>query len=110
MRIDEDMQNVAWLLTREIVTAEEMASIMPYICSSDGAVQRMQIVGFRDSGGRGLRMEVVMDVSEQPPKILALRDMESLGRGYPLELLGVGIESNGVAGFSPAAPSDESTY
>lgn len=77
-----------WLLTDGIVTLEEMKQMMPYVCGA-GSIYRAQIIGYFDAGGPSARIEVVLDATNQPPSVVFWRDMTNLGRGYPLETLGI---------------------
>ena len=77
-----------WLLTDGIVTLDEMKEMMPYVCSA-GSIYRAQIIGYFDAGGPAARIEVVLDATNQPPSVVFWRDMTNLGRGYPLETLGI---------------------
>jgi DNA uptake protein ComE-like DNA-binding protein len=78
-----------WLLTEGLVTLEEMRMLMPFVCAG-GDVYRAQVIGYYDDGRSAARLEVVLDATQQPPRILLWRDISHLGRGYALETLGVG--------------------
>ena len=77
-----------WILAEGIVTLEEMKQMMPYVCGG-GSIYRAQIIGYFDAGGPSARIEVVLDATNQPPSVVFWRDMTNLGRGYPLETLGI---------------------
>jgi len=77
-----------WLLTQGLVTLEEMRALMPFICAG-GDAYRAQVIGYYDEGGAASRLEVVLDATQQPPRVLLWRDISHLGRGYALETLGV---------------------
>jgi hypothetical protein len=79
-----------WLLTEGVVTLAEMKQLSPFICAG-GDVYRAQVVGYFDNGGPSCRVEVVLDATIQPPRLLLWRDISHLGRGYALETLGVGL-------------------
>ena len=87
---DPDQQHETWLLTRGIVTLEEMRSLMPFVCGG-GDVYRTQVVGYFEDGRASARIEVVLDATQLPPRLLLWRDISHLGRGYPLEMLGVSL-------------------
>ena len=70
------------------VDLETMKSLEPYICGS-GNVFRAQVVGYFDQEGPDARIEAIIDASTLPPRIVFWRDLTHLGRGYPLESLGV---------------------
>jgi hypothetical protein len=47
-----------------------------------GDVFRAQVVGHFDAGGPVCRLEAIIDATQQPPKLLQLRDLTDLGRGF----------------------------
>ena len=77
-----------WLMQEAIATLEEMKALMPYV-TSGGSVFRGQIVGYFDQQGPAARVEFVMDATTAAPRLLFYREMSHLGRGYPLETLGI---------------------
>ena len=81
-------QHETWLLTSGIVTLDEMKLLRPFVCAG-GDVFRAQIVGYYEDGTAASRAEVIFDATGAVPRIVSLRDISHLGRGYPLELLGV---------------------
>lgn len=87
---DPSRQHETWLLTDGIVTLDEMRSLMPMVCAR-GDVYRMQVVGYYDEGNASARLEVILDATELPPRVLLWRDISHLGRGYPLETLGAAL-------------------
>jgi hypothetical protein len=76
------------LYSKGIVTLPEMKQLFPYVCAK-GSAYRAQVIGYFDKGGPAARIEVVIDASSSPPRMVFWRDMTHLGRGYPLETLGV---------------------
>ena len=52
-------------------------------------VYRAQVIGYYDDGRAASRLEVVLDATQQPARVLLWRDISHLGRGYALETLGV---------------------
>jgi hypothetical protein len=80
-----------WIVTEGIVTLDQMRTLMPFLCAG-GDVYRVQIVGYYDEGGPPARIEAVVDAatSAATPTVLFWRDLSHLGRGYPLETLGIG--------------------
>ena len=90
IEFDEEFQNETWLLSRAILTLEEMREMMPYM-TARGDVFRSQIVGYFDEGEIAARSEVIFDATSTAPRILFWRDISHLGRGYPTELLGVDL-------------------
>ncbi|MBM4093500.1 MAG: hypothetical protein FJ276_29435 [Planctomycetes bacterium] len=87
------LQHETWILTAGIVTLEEMKQLLPFVCAG-GDVYRAQIVGYYEDGGAASRAEVVFDATGSVPRIVSFRDISHLGRGYPLELLGVQLINN----------------
>ena len=86
--VDENLRHETWLLTRLIVSLDEMKLLQPFITAS-GDVYRAQVVGYFDEGAISSRAEVVIDASELMPRILFWRDISHLGRGFGLETLGI---------------------
>lgn len=86
--VDENLRHETWLLTRLIVTLDEMKLLQPFI-TAGGDVYRAQVVGYFDEGAISSRAEVVIDASELMPRILFWRDISHLGRGFGLETLGI---------------------
>lgn len=72
-----------WLLVDGIVDLETMRQLDPYI-TGGGEVLSAQVIGYFQSSGISSRLEVVMDITESPPKILSITDLTELGPGYPL--------------------------
>jgi len=85
---DDEYRHETWLLTQGIVKLDVMKKLMPYVCAG-GSVYRGQVIGYYDKGGPAARIEVVLDATTKPPRIVFWRDLTHLGRGYPLETLGV---------------------
>lgn len=80
-----------WLLTQGIVTLEQMKTLSPFVCGG-GDVYRAQVVGYFEDGSAFSRQEVVLDATQPQPKVMLWRDLTELGRGHPLEVLGLGLE------------------
>ena len=70
-----------WLYTENLVDLPGMIALDPYITSS-GHVYRVQVLGFYDVGGPVTRLEAMIDATKLPPRIIAQRDLNELGRGY----------------------------
>ena len=87
---DPGQKHETWLLTSGIVTLEEMRALIPFVCGG-GDVYRTQVVGYFEDGRASARVEVVLDATQLPPRVLLWRDISHLGRGYPLEMLGVSL-------------------
>jgi hypothetical protein len=78
----------AWLVVEGICSASTMAGLDPYL-TSRGDVYRVQSVGYFDEGGPVVRLEAVIDAAVLPARILNLRDLSELGRGFTTQQLGV---------------------
>lgn len=83
-----DRKHETWLYGEGIVTLEEMKALMPFV-TGGGSVYRGQFVGYCDGGGPSARIEAVLDATVRPARVLFWRDISHLGRGYPLETLGI---------------------
>jgi hypothetical protein len=81
-------RHATWLLVEGVVGLEEMKRLLPRLCGA-GSVYRAQVVGYFDRAGPAIRLEILLDTSVQPPKLLRVRDLTPLGRGYPPEVLGI---------------------
>jgi type II secretory pathway component PulK len=79
----------AWLVGEGLLTSSStMAQLDPYI-TAHGAVYRVQSIGYFDEGGPFVRLEAVIDGSIDPPRILNMRDLTELGRGFTRQQLGI---------------------
>ena len=86
--VQKNRRHETWIMAGSIVTLDEMRTLTPLICGG-GDVFRAQIVGYFEDGTAASRLEVIFDATYQLPRILSWRKMTHLGRGYPLDLLGV---------------------
>jgi hypothetical protein len=75
-----------WLVTQGIIDLPTLVKLDRYI-TARGSVARAQVVGFFQEGGGYTRLEVVIDASKPPAKIVSIRDLTDLGRGYSTQLL-----------------------
>lgn len=87
--------NTGWLLTQGIVDLPTMSKLDKYL-TTKGTVFRAQVVGYFQQGGGFTRLEAVIDATKKPAKVLTVRDLTALGRGYPADLL-TGTTANGNA-------------
>jgi DNA uptake protein ComE-like DNA-binding protein len=78
----------AWLVVEGLCSANTMQNLDPYL-TARGDVYRVQSVGFFDEGGPVVRLEAVIDAAVTPARILNLRDLTELGRGFTPQQLGV---------------------
>ena len=81
----------AWILAEGLVDLETLRTLGPYI-TTGGDVYRFSTVGHFDEGGPTTRMEAMIDGTEYPPKIMFVRDLTKLGRGYHPTMLNPDIE------------------
>ena len=88
---DPNLKFESWLLTTGIVTLDQMKSLMPFV-TAGGDVFQAQVVGYFEDGGAASRTEAVFDTTGKIPRVVFWRDISHLGRGYPLELLGVQLD------------------
>ncbi len=84
----DDYRYETWLYSQSILNLKQMKELIKYVCAG-GSVYRAQVIGYYDRGGPAARLEVVLDATTKPPRIVFWRDLTHLGRGYPLETLGV---------------------
>ncbi|HUQ70926.1 MAG TPA: hypothetical protein VM165_15465, partial [Planctomycetaceae bacterium] len=76
-----------WLFTDGLVDIWAMRELDKFL-TARGDVYRAQILGFFDGGGPVARIEVVVDGTQMPPRVVFCRDLNDLGRGYSrLQLL-----------------------
>jgi DNA uptake protein ComE-like DNA-binding protein len=85
---DKLMQTEAWILGRGVVTLAQYKQLSAFICAG-GDVYRAQVIGYYESGGSSARSEVIFDATGDLPRVLFWRDISHLGRGYPIETLGI---------------------
>ncbi len=84
-------RHAAWLASEGVLGLDKMKLLMKFV-TTGGDVHRGQVVGHFDDGGYQARVELVLDASVRPPRIVQWRDLRHLGRAYPDRLL------NGAAG------------
>lgn len=77
-----------WIMSEGLVPLAAMKQMMPFVCGG-GSVYRAQIVGYFDESGPSSRIEAVIDATNGAPRLLFWRNISHLGRGFPLETLGV---------------------
>ncbi len=88
---EADRRYETWILNQGIVTLDEMKALMPFV-TGGGSVFRAQVIGYFDRGGPSVRIEVLLDGTTVPARIRFYRDLSHLGRGYPLETLGIDLD------------------
>lgn len=70
-----------WLAVNGQVDLPTLRQLDQFI-TARGDVFRAQVVGHFDEGGPVCRLEVIIDATQQPPKLLQIRDLTDLGRGF----------------------------
>jgi hypothetical protein len=78
----------AWLVIEGLTNVSTMQSLAPYL-TAHGDVYRVQSVGYFDEGGPVVRLEATIDATMTPARILNVRDLSELGRGFTHQQLGV---------------------
>jgi type II secretory pathway component PulK len=81
---DPAFQSPAWLMTQCNISAATMKNLEKLITTRT-QVYRFQVVGWLESGGPIVRLECVIDANGGYPRILYLRDISELGKGYDIE-------------------------
>lgn len=76
----------AWILAEGIVDLQQLQDIGPYI-TVGGDAYSFQAVGYFGDGGPTTRLEAMIDATVYPPKVIQVRDLTNLGRGYSPSLL-----------------------
>ncbi len=98
--VESEQQTVAWLLTRGIVTLDELRQLMPYI-TTRGHVYRCQVVGYFDKQEISARASVIIDATQSYPRVVSWNDYSHLERGFPRTLLGIELDTSAAASSSP---------
>ena len=75
-----ERQYATWMLTEGYLTLEEMRTMMPLVTAA-GSVFRAQVVGFYDEEGPLRRLEVVLDATQDAPRVVFQQDLSALGGG-----------------------------
>ena len=76
-----------WLMVEGIVPFAQMKLLMPFVCAG-GDVYRAEIAGYFADGAGTSRAEVVLDTTEEIPRVLFWRDKSHLRQGFSVELMG----------------------
>ncbi len=98
-----ELRHPVWPLFQRILDLPQMKTAFPFL-TCGGDVYRAQIVGFFDEGGPTYRMEVVFDATQTPPRVVYMKDLRILGRGFSDEVLGVNTSDSMIPGDSASAP------
>ncbi len=81
----------AWPLIEGIMPLATMKTMLPYI-TAGGSVYRAQIIGHFDKGNPVARLEVILDATQHPTRVLFWKDMSHLTGGFPGETVGAAGE------------------
>jgi len=82
-RVTAERATNCWLLVEGIVDLEVMRQLDPYV-TGGGDVLSGQVIGYLGSTGISSRLEIVIDATESPPKLLSVTDLSELGAGFSL--------------------------
>jgi hypothetical protein len=82
-----------------------MKALAPYV-TGQGGVYRTQVVGGYETGGPIRRLEVVLDATALPPRVVMRRDLSPLGAGFDpsVTLVPEGAVPTTGAAPTPATP------
>lgn len=98
-----ELRHPVWPLFQRILDLRQMKTAFPFL-TCGGDVYRAQIVGFFDEGGPTYRVEAVFDATQTPPRVVYMKDLRILGRGFSDEMLGVNTPDSMRLGDSAATP------
>jgi len=74
----------AWPLIEGIMPLAAIKPMLPYI-TAGGSVYRAQIIGHFDKGNPVARLQVILDATQRPTRILLWKDMSRMTGGFPGE-------------------------
>lgn len=83
----EEQKHETWPLGEGIVDLKKMKALLPFI-TVRGSVYRAQIIGSFEKGGASARLEVILDATKRPTRLLFWKDISRLPGGFPLEMIG----------------------
>lgn len=78
--------SLAWLLTKQILTPDELIALEPSI-AADSSIVRFQVVGWVGEKSPAVRIEAVIDTAAAPPRVLSLTALDRWGPGIDVALL-----------------------
>ena len=81
-----ERQTTAWLLTQGLADVTTMRQLDRFL-TARGQVFTIQVLGHFDGRGPVARIEAVIDTVEDPPTIIARRNLSELGPGYDISPL-----------------------
>jgi hypothetical protein len=88
-QLPADRLNAGWLVIDGILTINQLEKIDPFV-TGRGDVFHVQSVGYFEGGGPMVRVEAVVDATQDPPQVIFMRDLTELGRGFSAALLSTG--------------------
>lgn len=77
--------SIAWLVAQNVVDAAKFKQMAPYL-TARSLQFRMRCVAFAVPSGRYYVLEAVLDLAQDAPRILYLRDLTHLGMPVPVKL------------------------
>ncbi len=80
---DSTYNTPAWLVTNCNISISKMKTLEKYITART-QVYRVQSLGYSSGGGPVSRVEGVIDSNQGRPRVLYLRDLSELGKGFPV--------------------------
>ncbi len=83
----------AWPLIEGIMPLATMKSMLPYI-TAGGSVYRAQIIGHFDKGNPVARLEVIIDATQHPARVVFWKDMSHLNGSFAGETAGALTQSS----------------
>jgi DNA uptake protein ComE-like DNA-binding protein len=103
-----ETRHACWLLTDGLVDVKKMKALDPYL-TAEGDVFRGQIVGFWDHPAPAARMEIVVDASTAPPRVMSRQDLRLLGPAFTPEELGAAVDELAAQRTSAVKTSQKHT-
>ena len=79
-----DQHYPTWPLTEGIVPLKTMKDLLPFV-PAGGSVYRAQVLGTFDQGSSAARLEVILDATKRPTRVLFWKDRSGLPGGFPVE-------------------------
>ncbi len=74
----------AWPVIEGVMPLATIKSMLPYI-TAGGSVYRAQIIGHFDKGNPVARLQVLLDATQRPTRVLLWKDMSRMTGGFPGE-------------------------
>jgi hypothetical protein len=92
-----DHRYETWPLCEGVIKLDAMKKMLPFITGA-GSVYRAQILGTFEGGGPTARVEVILDASKSPTKLLFWKDMSRQPMGFAVESAARAATTNNAAG------------